>query len=317
MDEIFSTYVIWNYVYFEIMDLRYLKLVKTIVEEGSIAKSTDRLFLTKSALSHQLREFEERIGVKVFIRSRNDWKLTTEGQEIYDMACQVTDRIDQGMTKITKIKKGSQGTIKLSTECYSFYHGLPAFIQKMNALYPDIDIVLKVESKQSPISQLYANELDICIVTNPVSNEKIVTHELFEDELFALVHSEHELAEKAYLDAADFADQHLIIHSFPMETVSVYQHFLKHHHIDPKKITAMPMTEVTLELIESNMGMACFSRSALKSFKLPESLKFIPLGMGGLKRKHFLAIRSDDQQKQYIQDFIHYIKEEKLNESFR
>lgn len=267
------------------MDLKYLKLVKTIVEEGNISKSASKLFLTQSALSHQLREFEERIGIKVFIRSRNDWNLTKEGQEIYDIACEVIGRIDEGMTKIAKIQTGSQGTIKLSTECYSFYHGLPAFIQKMSALYPKIDIILKIESKHSPISRLLSNELDICIVTNPSANDQILTYELFEDELFALVHCENELAQKEYLNPSDFSNQHLLIHSYPIETVSVYQHFLKPHHIDPSRITPIPMTEVTLELIESNMGIACYSRWALKSFKLPESLKFIRLGKNGLKKK--------------------------------
>ncbi|HAA13898.1 MAG TPA: LysR family transcriptional regulator [Cytophagales bacterium] len=294
------------------MDLRYLKLVKTIVEEGNITKSADRLFLTKSALSHQLREFEERIGIKVFIRSRNDWQLTKGGQEIYDLACQVIERIDEGLAKITQIKAGSQGTIKLGTECYSFYHGLPAFIQKMGVLYPEIDIILQVESKPPPFSQLLSNELDMCIVTHDSVSDKILTYELFDDELFALVNVENDLADKDYLDPADFAEQHLIIHSYPLETVSVYQHFLKPHHVDPKRITAVPMTEVALELIDSNMGIACYSKWALKLFKLPETLKFVRLGKQGLRRKHFLAIRAEDQDKQYIRDFIDNIKEDDM-----
>ena len=129
--ENFSIFFTSVFAFFEIMDLRYLKLVKAIVEEGNITRSADRLFLTKSALSHQLREFEERIGVKVFMRSRNNWNLTKEGKEIYILACEVIERIDAGMDKIANIQSGSRGTIKLSTACYSFYHGLPAFIRKM------------------------------------------------------------------------------------------------------------------------------------------------------------------------------------------
>lgn len=294
------------------MDLKYLKLVKTIADEGNISKSAGRLFLTQSALSHQLRDFEARIGIKVFIRSRNDWKLTKEGIEIYEIANQVIDRIDEGMAKISKIKSGSRGTIKLGTECYSFYHGLPAFIQKMGALYPEIDVNLNVESMQPSIQQLISNELDMCIITTNVENNKVLTYELYEDELFALVNVEHELAEKEYLDPTDFSDQHLIIHSYPLTTVSVYQHFLRMHQVDPLKITAIPMTEVALELIESNMGISSYSKWALQSFKLSESLKFVRLGKNGLKRKHYLAIRAEDQSKQYIQDFIENIKEDSL-----
>ena len=77
------------------------------------------------------------------------------------------------------------------------------------------------------------------------------------------------------------------------------------------------MTEVALELIESNMGIACYSKWALKSFKLSEALKFVSLGKNGLKRKHYLAIRSEDQHKQYIQDFIDNIKEDSIVKEFK
>ena len=292
------------------MDIKYLRLVKAIVEEGNISKSADRLFLTKSALSPQLRDFEERIGVKVFIRSRNDWQLTSEGQEVYEIAKEVLTRIDQGIEKITKVQSGSRGTIKVRTECYSFYRCLPAFMQKMNALYPEIEIALKLEQNQPLISQLLSKELDICIVTNPSFNDQILTYELFEDELMALIHEEHSLSNKDYLEPSDFIDQELLIHSLPMETVSVYQYFLKPNRVEPRKVTAIPMTEVTLELLNTNMGIACYPKWALQSFRLSSALKFKSLGSNGLKRRHFLAIRAEDAHKQYIQDFVTNIQEE-------
>ncbi|MEL7123304.1 MAG: LysR family transcriptional regulator, partial [Bacteroidota bacterium] len=58
------------------MEIKYFRLIKTIEEEGSIANSANKLFLTQSALSHQLRELETRLGFKVFYRKRNKWELT-------------------------------------------------------------------------------------------------------------------------------------------------------------------------------------------------------------------------------------------------
>ncbi len=298
------------------MDIKYLRLVKTIVEEGNISRSADRLFLTQSALSHQLREFEERLGAKVFIRSRNNWKLTPEGQEVYQVANDVLSRISEGLTNLTKVKEGSGGVIRLSTECYSFYHGLPLFIQKMGLLYPEIEIVLKLESGPHPASQLLSGDLDISIVTNKPLNDRLTSYELLQDEVFAVMHPEHVLAEKDFLVASDFVDQHLIIHSFPLETVAVYQHFLRPYHVEPQKITAIPMTEVTLELVEANMGIACYPKWALKPFSSLNGLRFKRLGINGLRRKHYLAIRAEDQDKKYIQDFIENILEEPFSNRY-
>lgn len=294
------------------MDLKYLKLVKTIVEEGNISKSADRLFLSKSALSHQLREFEERYGMKVFIRSRNNWKLTREGEEIYELAKEVILRIDEGIRKIGSIQQGSQGLIRLSTECYSFYHALPGFIGRMNILYPEIEIQLKVEATHHPLPQLLSDELDICIMTEQPHSEEVVVHELFQDELFAVLSNEHVLADKDFLMPSDFTDQHLVIHSYPLETVSVYQNFLKPAQVEPVKITAIPLTEVSVQLVAANMGVACFPKWALKSLQLPESLTFVPLGEKGLKRQHYLAYQRKDEHKQYIGDFVDNLLEEPL-----
>lgn len=295
------------------MNLRYLKLVKTIVEEGNISKSADRLFLTQSALSHQLRDFEERLGVKIFIRARNDWKLTPEGEEIYQVACEVIARIDEGLQKISKVQEGSRGTIKLSTECYSFYRGLPKFIQKMGVLYPEIEIILTLESQQNFVSQLLSGELDICLNTHKINNNDIVSYELFNDEMFAVVHHENQLAQQKFMSPNDFANHHLIIHSLPLTTATIYKHFLLPNKIKPKKVTAIPMTEVALELVEANMGIACYPKWQLKAFQLADELRLVKIGERGFIRTHYLSTRSNFSASKYIQDFIDSFLEENIS----
>ncbi|MEL7120664.1 MAG: LysR family transcriptional regulator [Bacteroidota bacterium] len=294
------------------MNLRYLKLVKTIVEEGNISKSADRLFLTQSALSHQLRDFEERLGIKIFIRTRNNWKLTPEGEEVYQVACEVISRIDEGLQKISKVQEGSRGTIKLSTECYSFYHGLPKFIQKMSALYPEIEIILTLESQQHFVSQLISGELDICLNTHNINNSDIVSYKLFSDEMFALVHEENKLAQLKFISPNGFSNINLIIHSFPLESAAIYKHFLKPNNIEPQKVTAIPMTEVAIELVEANMGIACYPKWQLRSFQLPNSLKLVKIGKEGFIRTHYLSTRSNFKKSKYIQDFIDSFLEENI-----
>ncbi|MEO9967397.1 MAG: LysR family transcriptional regulator [Reichenbachiella sp.] len=292
------------------MEIKYLKLIQTIADEGNISNSADRLFLTQSALSHQLKEIEERLGFKIFIRSRNNWKLTGEGIELYKLSQTVLNEIEERLLKIKDIREGSRGTIRISTECYSFYHGLPKFIQKMGLLYPQINIHMIVEATHHPVSKLLSNEIDIALVTTKPENSRLKTIELFEDEVYAIMHPENLLADKKYLEAQDFTHQHLIIHSFPLETVSVYNLFLRPHKVESEKVTAIPLTEVALELVQTNMGITCLPRWTLKSFKLPHHLAFKPLGPNGLKRKHYLVYRSEDASKKYFLDFIDNVRDE-------
>lgn len=294
------------------MDIKYFRLIKTITEEGNIANSSERLFLTQSALSHQLKELEGRLGFKVFHRTRNKWKLTEEGLELYKIANEVLETIEQGFNSIQQIKTGSKGNIKVSTECYSFYHGLPGFIQKMGILYPQIDVDLILEATHQPISKLLSNEIDIALVTSEPANDQLSSITLFEDETFAIMHKEHRYGKAEYLSANDFADIHLIIHSFPLETVSVYGQFLKPNKITPIKISAIPLTEVSLEMVNANMGIICMPKWALKSLRIPKDLIFKRIGKYGVKRTHYLVVRKEDINKKYISDFISNFEEEFL-----
>lgn len=292
------------------MEIKYFRLIKTIAEEGNISNSATRLFLTQSALSHQLKGIEDRLGFKVFLRRRNHWKLTEEGRELYQLANTILAEIDKGLSNIQQIREGSKGQIRLSTECYSFYQGLPKFIQKMSLLYPDISIQLDVEATHRPVSKILSKELDMAIVTAKPVNDDLMSIEIFTDEIFAIFHREHQLHQKDFLEASDFSKIHLIIHSFPLETVSVYEHFLKIHHIDPLKITAIPLTEVALEMVNANMGVMCMPKWTLGLFKMPKDLIYKKLGRNGLRRKHYLTFHKEHAKKKYYQDFIGNLEEE-------
>ncbi len=286
------------------MEIKYFRLIKTIAEEGSIANSAGKLFLTQSALSHQLRELEERLGFKVFLRTRNKWKLTEEGNELNSIGNAVLERIETGFKNIEQLRSGSVGTVKVSTECYSFYQGLSAFIQKLGLLYPDLNVDLILEATHQPIPKISSGEIDIALVTLKPENEALSSIAIYEDEIFAIMHKENPLNEKDFLEANDFSKCHLIIHSFPMETVSVYGQFLKPNKISPLKISAIPLTEVALEMVQANMGVMCMPKWALKSFRLSDDLVFKRIGRSGLKRTHHLVFRESDKSKKYLNDFI-------------
>jgi len=292
------------------MEIKYFKLIKTIVEEGSIANSANKLFLTQSALSHQLRDLEQQLGFKVFIRTRNKWQLTNEGSELYDLGNTILHSLEKGLQDIEQLRAGSAGTIKVSTECYSFYQGLSSFIQKMGILYPKIHVDLILEATHQPISKILSNDLDIAIVTSKPADESLSYVEIYDDEIFAILHKENPLSKLSFIDTQDFTKVHLIIHSFPLETVSVYEKFLKPNQIMPLKISAIPLTEVALEMVEANMGIVCLPKWALKSFKISGELTFNRIGKNGLKRTHYLVFRKADKAKKYVNDFISNFEDE-------
>ena len=292
------------------MEIRHLRLIKTIAEEKGITKSLNKLFLTQSAVSHQLRDIEERIGCKIFYRSKNQWLLTPEGKILYDSAVKVIGEIDQAMDKVNGMREGHAGTIRISTGCYTTYHWLPGFLTRMKVLYPKLDVQIVVEATHRPLQNLLNNELDLGITSDPADDKSLKYIELFKDEVMAVMSVNDHVAKKKYLSAEDFKTQTLIIYSYPLESVSVYQHFLRPLKIVPKEIITIPLTEVALEMVKAGMGIMTMPKWAMKPFVSIPEIQLVKIGQKGLMRTHYAAIRHEDSDKKYIADFIDNLKEE-------
>src|SRR5580765_1860714 len=208
------------------MEIRHLRLIKAIAEEGSITKAIDKLHLTQSALSYQLKEAEYQVGTKIFLRINKKMELTKAGEKLYQTAIEILSKMHETESQIKKLIFGESGEIRLSTECYTSYHWLPSLMKQFHLLYPNIELKIVMEATHYPLQKLLAGSLDIAITSDPIKDDKIKYIELFQDEMVAVVSENHEWAYKKFVAAKDFADEHLIIHSFPLETATIYQFVL-------------------------------------------------------------------------------------------
>ena len=292
------------------MEIRHLRLIKAIVEEGSITKAIDKLHLTQSALSHQLKEAEFQLGTKIFLRANKKLTLTQAGEKLYEIANEILDKLSETELQIKQMVFGEFGEIRISTECFSSYHWLPSVIKQFHDLYPNIELKIVTEATHYPLQKLLDNVIDIGIVSDQIKDDKIKYLELFQDEVVMAVSEEHPWANKKYVVAEDFANEHLIIHSLPLETVTIHQLVLAPAKISPKKITPLPLTEASIEMVKANMGVMSMAKWALQPYLKNSPIKVVKIGKNGLKRKHFIAIRNEKEYPDYFNHFIGFLQTE-------
>ena len=292
------------------MEIRHLKLIKAIAEEGTITKAIDTLHLTQSALSHQLREAEDQLGTKIFNRQAKKMTLTKAGEKLYETAVEVLEKLTKAEVQIKKMVFGESGEIRLSAECYTSYHWLPSVMKQFHYLYPNVELQMVMSATHYPLQKLISGELDLAITSDPVKDSKIQYTELFQDEMVAVVPSGHPWADKKFLKPEDFATENLIIHSLPLETVTVHQFFLKPAGIAPKKIIPVPLTEAAIEMVKAEMGVVVMARWSLKNHLQDGSLRTVKVGKAGLKRKHYIAYLKKKKNPDYLHHFVEFIQKE-------
>lgn len=292
------------------MEIRHLRLIKSIVEEGSITKAIDKLHLTQSALSHQLKEAEYQLGTKIFLRQNKKLLLTKAGEKLYLTANEILEKIADTERQIKSMVFGEVGEIRISTECYSSYHWLPSVLKQFHLLYPNVELKIVVEATHYPLQRLLSKELDIAIVSDPIKNENIEYLELFQDEMVMVVSETHKWAEKKYVVADDFKTEHLFIHSLPLETVTVHQFLLAPAKVSPKKITPLPLTEASIEMVKADMGVMAMAKWAAQPYLKTNTIRTIRIGKNGLKRKHFIAFIKNKTYPDYFTHFNEFLQTE-------
>lgn len=292
------------------MEIRHLRLIKAIVEEGSITKAIDKLHLTQSALSHQLKEAEYQLGTAIFLRVNKKLVLTKAGEKVYDVANEILNKLTETETQIKQMVFGESGEIRISTECFSSYHWLPSVLKQFHLLYPNVELKIITEATHIPLQKLLENTIDIAIVSDTIKDNHIKYIELFQDEMVMVVSENHSWADKKYVIAEDFINEHLIIHSLPLETVTIHQFLLAPAKVNPKKITPMPLTEASLEMVKADMGVMSMAKWALQPHLKNNPIKAVKIGKNGLKRKHYVATRANETYPDYFQHFINFLQNE-------
>lgn len=289
------------------MDIKYIKLISTIVDCGSITKAAQVLNLTQSALSHQLREVETLKGTKFFTRSNRKLNLTPAGKMVYDASGKILSEINKLEVNLKNLDKLNSGTIRLSAACTTSYHWLPRLLQSFKSDYPNIDIDVILENSTNPINELVKGKIDVSIIISPVENENIEYKLLFEDELVVVFSKQHKFNQKQFVIAKDFLDEHLIIHSKPLDTVVFYEQILKPKCIEPLKISELPLTEATIELIKANYGVAVMAKWSVEPYLDSGSISFRKINRNGLFRNHYAAILKSPNHPEYLSKFISYL----------
>ncbi len=301
-----------GFIYIDLccMEIRQLRLIKAIAEEGSITKAVEKLHLTQSALSHQLREAEYQLGTQLFHRINKKMVLTKAGEMLYQTAVDVIAKLDTAEFGLKKMLFGETGEIKISTECYTSYHWLPALMKRFHLIYPNVELKIIMEATHYPLQKLLTGQLDLAITSDPLKDDNIAYTQLFKDEMVAIAPASHPWAKKKYLVAADFATENLIIHSLPLETVTVYQYLLQPAGVSPAKLTILPLTEASVELVKAEMGVMVMARWAALPYLKDGQLVAVKIGKAGLKRVHYAATLKNLQQPAYFTRFIEFLQQE-------
>jgi LysR family transcriptional regulator for metE and metH len=286
------------------LEIRHLKLVEAIADEGTMTRAAARLHITQSALSHQLSGIEGGFGVQLFRRVPRGMRLTAAGETLLETARPVLREVREAEKRLSPASREESGELRISTECYTAYHWLPSRLREFQAAYPGVDVRIAVESTRRPIEALLAGRLDVAIISSSPSERAVATRPQFDDELVAIVSPRHQLASRPYLKASDFAGEHLITYSVDEADVPLFQELLLPAGVRPMRQSRVELTEAIVEMVKANLGISVLARWAVARQLSGASLKAVPLTRRGFHRTWKAATLRAGRHPRYVGAFV-------------
>lgn len=286
------------------MEIRHLRLMESVSEEGSLTKAVKRLNVSPSALSHQLKELEQEVGIQLFDRVNKKLVITAAGRVLLKSAQKVLNELASTEQKLASLRDGRVGELNITTECYTCYHWLPGVMRTFSREFPDVNVIIHPDHTKDPLGMLMEGKVDGFITSEWVETPNVEYFELFKDELLAVVAQDHPWESKDYIEVEDFKDQNLLIYCRPLESVYLFRKLLIPCNITPRRITEINLTEAQIEMIKSGTHVKVMAKWAVQPYLRSQPISAIPVTKKGLYRTWYFAIRKKDSSTRYIDKFV-------------
>jgi len=291
-----------------ILELRHLQTLRAIAEAGNLSKAAQRLFLSQSALSHQIKLLEEHYEMELFGRKSQPLRWSAAGQRLVSLAYEIDGLLRDAERDIAAVKGGAAGELRIAVECHSCFDWLMPSMDAFRERWRDVEQDLVSSFHADPVGLLAENQADLVLVSSHKKRAGMVFHPLFCYEMPALLSQQHPLLSKRFLQAIDFADQTLITYPVPDERLDLVREVLKPAAVDPPRRTAQ-LTIAILQLVASRRGIAALPRWAVQNYLDSGYVIARPITQRGLRCNLYAVTTRSAAATAYIRDFIQTMKD--------
>lgn len=290
------------------LEFRHLQTLAALADTGSLGKAADRVFVTQSALSHQIKALEAHYGAPIFERNTKPLRFTQAGSRLVALARNVLLQTADAERDVAQWVSGHGGQLRIAVECHTCFDWLMPAMDAFREHWPEVEMDL-ISGFQSDAGALVeAGSADFGVIHDePPPRTGIVTEKLFRYETLAIVSPRHRLAKRSHLNAVDFAEETLISYPVEDDLLDVVRHFLKPACVKPKRRNA-ELTVAILQLVASGRGIAALPSWSVMPYLDRGYVLGKPLGVDGLHCELYGAFPASLATKPYFQDFISKVR---------
>jgi len=288
--------------------LRQMRALVALAKTGSFTLAADHLSLTQSALSGQIKELEQMLGVRVVERTTRKTQLSELGRELYPLFDKMLHDLDRAMADIASRKALKQGSVRVAAPQMLSCTLLPEVIAAYRARYPEIQVRLADSPVEQVSARVFSGEADFGIGPERDATAEIEAQPLFEMPFVVVYPPGHELEQRKRITWAD-------VGRYPFISLQgqFTERLLRDVHVSFRELSLSPYNEVTfmttaLAMVHAGLGVTVCLPYAEKMVQL-YGLRMRPLEAPALTRRFFVYTRNARALSPAAESFVIFLQE--------
>lgn len=294
------------------LELRHLKTLIALKETGSVSLAAKRVYLTQSALSHQIKLLEEQYGLPLFERKTTPLHFTAAGERLLQLANEILPKVVEAERDLSRVKQGEAGELRIAVECHTCFDWLMPAMDSFRQHWPLVELDIVSGFHTDTVGLLLNHRADWAVVSEIDNTEGIIHKPLFSYEMVGLCAKDHPLAQKSVWEAEDFADQTWITYPVPDDMLDLLRKVLRPAGVNPVRRTS-ELTIAIIQLVASKRGVAALPFWAVKPYLDRGYVVARKITKQGLYSNLYCAYREADANSAFIEDFYETVKSQSFS----
>ncbi len=258
------------------MDNFNLRVFYELARLKSFSKAAEKLCLTQPAVSKQIKNLEDRLAVRLFLRETKGISLTEEGKILFKFAEKILSLYNEAIAEIDRFRHSTLNKINVGASTSVGEYLLSKVTNCFKRDYPEADIYLKVANTKEILNSLQT--FNLAVVEASLSDPPFTIEKLFEDELVLIASTKQPLANMPEVNFIDLKKVPLIIREQGSGTRKILEETLAKIGVNLKELNIkieLDSAEAVRNAVLENLGVSFVSKSSMTN-RL-EGLKIIPI----------------------------------------
>lgn len=296
-----------NLIQSSILELRHLRTLLAIEGTPTLAAAAQRIHVTPSALSHQIRGLETHYGFTLLERSRQGVRFTRAGERLLELARTVMREVDDAERDLVRLQSDTRGQLRIALECHTCFEWLMPVMDEFRRRWPEVEVDLVAGFHSNPLALLEEGKADLIIGSRPSHGTQWTTRPLFRFEVLLVLPPEHPLRSRRHIEAQDLSGETLITYPVPEDRIDLIREVLMPAGIQLRRRTA-ELTIAIMQLVASQRGVAALPNWGVKSYVDHDYVIARRISPGGLWSELHAVLPSALADKPFTIDFVSIIR---------